>query len=333
MALHPSISARLSLIEGLPSWRETFGDPALQQRLREYRTWEPSPTLPSANTRHESAPGPHGPVPVRIYRPASAPQRPRPALVWVHGGGWISGDLDSNEADWTAREVCARADAVVVSVDYRLAVDGVTYPVPHDDVVAAVRWVRDNSAVLGIDPGRITVGGGSAGANLAAGAVLRLRDDDGRLPAALVLAYPVMHAALPALSPELAEALAKLPRMVRILAEDVVVMTADYLGDTPDAHGYAMPADGVLDGLCPTLLLDAEYDGLRASSEAFAAALRASGVPLRHVTVPGVLHGFLSLPASLEPVDRALTVLAQTVTTTRPVDVDVLPQLPARHRS
>ncbi|MDF3140444.1 MULTISPECIES: alpha/beta hydrolase [unclassified Streptomyces] len=315
MALHPSISARLSLIEDLPSWREALADPAVQPRLQEYRTWEAAPALPSVETSDESIPGPHGPTTVRVYRPPSAPQRPRPGLVWVHGGGWVFGDLDMHEADWTAREVCARADAVVVSVDYRLAVDGVTYPVPHDDVVAGVRWVRENAAVLGIEPARLTVGGASAGANLAAGAVLRLRDDDNWLPATLVLAYATMHSVSPPLAPPLAEAFAPLPRMVRILPKDVTEMTANYLGGTPDPHGYAFPAGAVLDGLCPTLVLDAEYDDLRASSEAFAAALVKSGVPVRHVTVPGVLHGFLNLPSSVEPVDQALAVLAETVAT------------------
>ncbi|MGC0342620.1 alpha/beta hydrolase [Streptomyces sp. SLBN-8D4] len=315
MALHPSIFARLSQIEDLPSWREALADPAVQPRLQEYRTWKAAAALPSVETSDVSIPGPHGPIAVRVYRPPSAPQRPRPGLVWVHGGGWVFGDLDMHEADWTAREVCARADVVVVSVDYRLAVDGVTYPVPHDDVVAGIRWVRENAAVLGIEPARITVGGASAGANLAAGAVLRLRDDDNWLPATLVLAYATMHAVSPPLAPALAEAFAPLPRMVRILPEDVAEMTANYLGDTPDPHGYALPAGTVLDGLCPTLVLDAEYDDLRASSEAFATALVKSGVPVRQVTVPAVLHGFLNLPASLEPVDHALAVLAQTVAT------------------
>ncbi|KOG34591.1 hypothetical protein ADK37_18170 [Streptomyces resistomycificus] len=269
--------------------------------------------MPSVETSDESIPGPHGPIAVRVYRPPSAPQRPRPGLVWVHGGGWVFGDLDMREADWTSRELCARADAVVVSVDYRLAVDGVTYPVPHDDVVAAVLWVRENAAVLGIAPARITIGGASAGANLAAGAVLRLRDDDNWLPTSLVLAYAAMHSVLPPLSPALAEGLAQLPRMVRILPEDVAEMTGNYLGGAPDPHGYALPANGALDGLCPILLLDAEYDDLRASSEAFAAAVVKSGVPVRHVTVPGVLHGFLNLPATVKPVDQALTVLAETV--------------------
>ena len=83
-------------------------------------------------------------------RPTAAGDRP--ALVWLHGGAFVGGDLDMPEADWVARQICDRAGAVVVSVDYRLAVGGVTYPVPHDDTVAAVRWVRDSAADLGIDP-------------------------------------------------------------------------------------------------------------------------------------------------------------------------------------
>ncbi len=77
-------------------------------------------------------------MPVRIYEPPAGERTGRPCLVWAHGGGFLGGDLDMREADWTAREVCVRAGAVVVSVDYRLAVDGVSYPVPHDDTVAAV---------------------------------------------------------------------------------------------------------------------------------------------------------------------------------------------------
>ena len=103
------------------------------------------------DTRDDAAPGPHGPVPVRIYEPAGGGADRGPAWSGLHGGGFLGGDLDMREADWTAREVCARAGAVVVSVDYRLAVDGVCYPVPHDDTVAAVAWVRDNAAALGID--------------------------------------------------------------------------------------------------------------------------------------------------------------------------------------
>ena len=80
MALHPSISGRLSLIEDLPSWRETLADPAVQLRLQEYRTWKAAPALPSVEISDESIPGLHGPIAVRVYRPPSAPQRPRPGL-------------------------------------------------------------------------------------------------------------------------------------------------------------------------------------------------------------------------------------------------------------
>jgi acetyl esterase len=268
------------------------------------------------DVRSESAPGPHGRIPVRVYTPPSSAGTDRPALVWMHGGAFMVGDLDMVEADGVAREVCARADAVVVSVDYRLAVGGVTYPVPHDDVVAAVRWVRDDAAALGVDPTRISVGGASAGGNLAAGATLRLRDDDGWLPTALLLAYTTTHAVVPPLSASLAERMTEVPRLLRFLPEDRAGITRNYRGGPASrADGYAMPANAVLDGLCPVVLLNAEYDDLRASAEAFAAQLAVAGVDVRQVLVPGTLHGFLNIPASLEPVGRALDVMAETVGT------------------
>ena len=152
MPIHPDVAARFPLLDGLTSMREAYGTPAGLAQIRALR-------VVGAGTRHRpssrsgttSAPGPHGPVPVRIYEPPAGERTGRPCLVWAHGGGFLGGDLDMREADWTAREVCARAGAVVVSVDYRLAVDGVSYPVPHDDTVAAVAWVRDNAAALGID--------------------------------------------------------------------------------------------------------------------------------------------------------------------------------------
>src|SRR4051794_23511051 len=150
---------------------------------------------------------------MRVYTPAGDGIA-RPCLVWAHGGGFVGGDLDMREADWTAREVCARAGAVVVSVDYRLAVDGVCYPVPHDDTVAAVAWVRDNAEALGVDAGRIAVGGASAGANLPGGAVLTPRAGDGWLPPALVFVYGVPHPVVPPASPALAAALADLPPLL-----------------------------------------------------------------------------------------------------------------------
>ena len=315
MPIHPDVAARFPLLDGLTSLREAYGTPDGLAQIQRYETWEPEVGPPDVATRDDVAPGPHGPVPVRIY----TPERPSGAgLVWAHGGGFVGGDLEMREADWTAREICARAGAVVVSVDYRLAVGGFCYPVPHDDAVAAVAWTRDNAPALGIDPGRISIGGASAGGNLTAGAALKLRDRDGWVPASLLLAYPALHAAVPAPSSELAAKLAELPPLFQPLAGGGHPLSENYLGGPlSTADGYAFPAHAVLGGLCPTVLVNAEYDNLRASGEAFTAALAVAGVDVRQVTVRGLLHGFLNQPAELEPVGRCLDLMAEVVATSR----------------
>ena len=205
---------------------------------------------------------------------------------------------------------------MVVSVDYRLAVGGVHYPVPLDDVVAAVRWVRDAAADLGVDPERIAVGGASAGGNLAAGAVLRVRDEDGWVPASLIPAYGVFHPMLPQVPAEVDQLLTSVPTLLRFTAEATAGITANYLGAPPEtADGYAMPALADLAGLCPVFMIDAEYDDLRGSEERFAELLAEAGVPLRRHIAPGVMHGFLNLPAEIEPVGEVFELMADVVAT------------------
>jgi acetyl esterase/lipase len=313
--IHPDVAARFPMLDGIVSMREAYGTPKGLERIRAYESWEPEEAPPVVEVRDDVAPGPHGPVPVRVYEPPAGGRTARPCLIWAHGGGFLGGDLDMREADWTAREVCVRAGAVVVSVDYRLAVDGVSYPVPHDDTVAAVCWVRDNVDVLGVDAGRISIGGASAGANLTAGAVLKLRDRDGWLPRTLLFVYGVAHPVVPPPSPAVSAALEELPG---ILAPKVGrrddFLTVNYLGGpVSSADGYAMPALAVLEGLCPVLVLNAEYDDLRPSGEAFTAALAVAGVDVHQVTVRGLLHGFLNQPAELEPVGECLGLIAATV--------------------
>jgi acetyl esterase/lipase len=313
MPIHPSQAAKFHLLEGIESFGQGFADPVTRARLDEFMSIPDGPAPPAVDVRETEAAGPHGPVRVRIYSPVGG-RSDLPGFVWLHGGAFRFGDLDMPEADWTARQVCERAGAVVVSVDYRLCVGGVTYPVPHDDVVAAVRWVRDSAADLGIDPERISLGGASAGGNLAAGAALRLRDDDGWVPAALLLAYTTLHAVVPPPSPSLAPLLEEIPRLLRFLPEDRRSITENYLGGQASrADGYAMPAGAVLEGLCPVLLLNSEYDDLRASAEVFAGQLAVAGVDVRQVLVRGMLHGFLNLHAGIEPVDRALDLMADVV--------------------
>ena len=314
MPVHAGVAARFRYLDGLGSLREAYADPVLIQQIRQFETWQPAQPPPAVHVRDESAPGPHGPVPVRIYAPAGDVPDRAPCLVWLHGGGFIGGDLDMREADWTAREVCAGGGAVVVSVAYRLAVGGVCYPVPHDDTVAAVTWVRDRADDLGVDPARITIGGASAGANLTAGAALKLRDRDGWVPAALVLVYPALHARTPSPSASLAAALAELPPLFRVPAGEGNPLSENYLGGPlSSSDGYAFAAGAILDGLGPTMVLNAEYDHLRASGEAFTAAAALAGVDVRQVMIRGMLHGFLNLPAEVEPVRRCLDLIAGAV--------------------
>src|SRR4051812_18098903 len=210
VAIHPVVASKFHLLEGIESFEKGLADPTTRARLDEFMSITDAPPPPAVDVRNDAASGPHGRIPVRIYTPPGG-GADRPCLVWLHGGTFRMGDLDMPEADWTAREICARAGAVVVSVDYRLCVGGVTYPVPHDDVVAAVRWVRDNALSLGIDGDRISLGVASAGGNLATGAALRLRDDHGWVPAALLLAYTTFHAVVPPPSAVLAPLLSEIP--------------------------------------------------------------------------------------------------------------------------
>jgi acetyl esterase len=305
--IHDELTARFGLLEGIESPMHAMSDPDLDRRMREYME-PPLGPAPDVPTRDLTVDGPHGPVPVRIYGPGSG----GPAFVWIHGGAFMFGDLDMPEADRTAREVCARSGALVVSVDYRLAVGGVHHPVPLDDCVAVVRWVRDAAAVLGIDPGRISLGGGSAGGNLAVAAALRLRDEDGWQPLALVPVYPVLHDVLPEPTPEVAAALGEIPAALRFTPQDTAGINANYLGGQP-ADGYAFPALADLAGLAPTLLVTAEYDDLRSTGESFVVLLQQAGVDVRHVQADGMLHGFLNLSAELAPVDEVLDLMSAAV--------------------
>lgn len=246
-----------------------------------------------ADVRDLDVDGPHGPIPVRVYQPEGSDGH-RPLLVWCHGGAWLGGDLDMPEADATSRELSRRADAVVVSVGYRLAVFGVHYPVPHDDVVAATRWALGRAGDFGAN--RVIIGGASAGANLAAGACLRLRDEGVRL-AGLMMLYPAVHGVMPEPSGELAARLELLPPAAAFAEPIFTAVVENYLGSSAaDADGYAIPALADLTGLPRTLVVNCEYDGLRASGEAFSRALTAAGVEVEEFLATDVLHGHLNSP-------------------------------------
>ncbi|GAA2828246.1 alpha/beta hydrolase fold domain-containing protein [Kribbella solani] len=239
--------------------------------------------------------GPHGDVPARLYR--SPGRLPLAGLVWVHGGAFVSGDLDMPEADWVAGRLAARGIAVL-SLDYRKAKDGVQYPVPSDDVLAGWTWAVEHVDVLGVPVQRLHLGGASAGGNLVAGVTKRLRDGAGRLPTSLVLAYPVVHPELPVDGPVDVAGLEELAGDHYFSPELTRRMTVNYVGGDERllTHPYAFPSNGAVGGQPPVYVMNCEYDSLRASGHAYAVLLAEAGVIVREETLARTQHGALNRP-------------------------------------
>lgn len=292
--LVPLLQERLPILMGLPALGEEPPTEEDMARRELFGAPVPGYTAPEVLISHDEVDGPHGPVPVRIYRRDDGPAPV--GLVWVHGGAFVFGDLDMPEADVVARELVARTGALVVSVDYRLCHGGIHFPVPHDDVHAATVWA---TALPDVPQDRWSVGGGSAGANLAAGVAQRLRDE-GRPPRRVVLQYPVLHDPLPAADPEHEARIESLPPAMRFMPETTAYLNANYLGPNPADVPYAFPGLGDVAGLPPHLITICEYDDLLPSGRRYAEQLADAGVDVELETVLGVPHGHLSFPGLQE---------------------------------
>jgi len=295
---HPLYQARFHLLEGL-NGPDIAYDPDTAERRRAFDAPFGEPVLPEVRTDELDVPGPNGPVPVRIYRRlADQPEVPA-ALVWIHGGGFMYNDLEVPEADHFGRHIADRTGTVVISVDYRLCTDQVHLPVPHDDCYAVYTWVRRNAEALRIDPRRIAVGGGSAGGNLAASVSLHA-GETGQPPWQMLLAYPVLHAELPEPSDSLRNALEVTPPALLFTPETCVRINIHVMGrPLAAATPYDFPAlASDFTKFPPAYIENSEFDDLRASGEAFAAALADAGVDVELVTARGVPHGHLNAVGS-----------------------------------
>ena len=223
---------------------------------------------------------------IRIYTPEGSGTLP--ILVYLHGGGWVIGDVDAY--DPVCRDLCKGAGCIVVSVDYRLAPEH-KFPTPVEDCYAATKWVVGNAAALGGDPARVAVGGDSAGGNLSAAVALMARDRGAPALAFQLLIYPVTNDDLTTGS-------------YRSNAEGYLLTKAGmtwfwdhYLKVASDgANPYASPLRATnLGKLPPALVITAEYDPLRDEGIAYAERLRAAGVKVTHTNYPTAIHGFFSL--------------------------------------
>jgi acetyl esterase len=234
-----------------------------------------------------SVPGPHGPVPVRLY--ASEQGGRRPALLYFHGGGFVFGNLDTHDA--LCRTLARESGAIVISVDYRLSPEH-KFPVAVEDSQAATLWAAANAERLGIDVHRMGVGGDSAGGNLATVIAMRCRDAGGPALAFQVLLYPVTD-----FSTFETESHREFGEGYFLTRSAMDWFSGHYLasGDQkrhPEVSPLLAPD---LTGLPPALVITAEFDPLRDEGEAYAQRLRMAGVPVVVSRYPGMIHGFVSM--------------------------------------
>lgn len=247
----------------------------------------PLPIEAVAHVEDRTIPGPAGAIPVRVYRSASAPT-PAPALVYFHGGGWVIGSLDSH--DGLCRALANKTNAVIVSVDYRLAPEA-RYPAAADDCYAATRWVAEHGAQIGVDGTRIAVGGDSAGGNLAAVVSLMARDRSGPALRHQILTYPVADHDFETPSyRDNAEGFLLTRGAMQWFWDHYVPNRAQ----RDEAYASPLRAEKLV-GLPPATVITAEYDPLRDEGEAYAVRLREAGVATVATRYDGQIHGFVSL--------------------------------------
>ncbi|WP_298458781.1 alpha/beta hydrolase [uncultured Cellulomonas sp.] len=329
MPIDPFFVRRFPMLDGIDLATDAARSPEQDARLAAYRSHPHPYTVPdTVAVSPLTIPGPHGPVAARLLRPRdAAPSEATahargPGVLWLHGGGFAGGSLDAPEAHVVGAELARRAGAVVLTVGYRLAVGGVRHPVPLDDVAAAWDWLVAAAGDLGIDPTRMSIGGTSAGGNLAAAACLRARDRGTARPARMLLAYPALHFPTPALPDAVLAQMREVPVLHRFTDRwESIVRT--YVGRLTDVPHEAMPGHADLTGLPPALVVVAEHDDLRPSGELFARQLLDSGGEATTYLAAGMLHGHLNREPTpeLPEVDRTIDVLADALR--RPVRAPV----------
>jgi acetyl esterase len=223
-----------------------------------------------------------------------------PLLVFYHGGGWMLGTLDTH--DWVCRSIANKANCAVVSVDYRLAPEH-RFPAAYDDALAAVHWVVAQAGTLRIDPARVSVGGDSAGGNLAAAVALALRDEGAIQLWSQILIYPAVDLTMSG------DYYGRFTKDL-ILTDDAVRSSIERYAPDPALRKEwrASPLlASSLKGLPPTLIVLAGYDPLSAAGEAYAARLAQEGTTPTIRRYPGQMHGFLSnarlLPKAYDAID------------------------------
>jgi acetyl esterase len=301
MSLHPQVAALLERMSRspLPPYYEV--PPAVARRLYRDSRASLAPTPPAVESiQLLLAASGAGPVPVRHYRAKGAgSEEILPALMYFHGGGWVIGDLDTH--DVVCRTLANAARCAVFSVEYRKAPES-PFPAAVEDCFAATEYVAGRAAALGCDPGRIAVGGDSAGGNLAAVVALLARDAGRPAIAFQLLIYPATGQQM------------TFPSIERngsgylLTTQAIQYFRGHYLPRAEDWLDWrASPLLAAsLANLPPALVLTAGYDPLLDEGRAYADRLSRDGVQTEYCNYPDMVHGFITMGRELETATAAL---------------------------
>jgi acetyl esterase len=305
MPLDPSAEVMIQLLAEVGMTFTADATPESRRAAMIAATTNPAfPKHPVHDVADRTIPGPEGDIPVRVYTPSDAPALP--LIVWFHGGGWVTGNLDTH--DQVCRLLCDDVGAVVMSVDYRLAPEA-KFPAAAEDCIAAYEWALAHGAELGADGRRVAIAGDSAGGNLAAVVALLARERGLPQPALQLLVYPVTDYEFESMS------MIDNASGYFLEAESMRWFWGHYASTTDDFADWRfspMRADDVT-GLAPAVVITAEFDPLRDQGEAYGRRLRDAGVPCEIMRADGLIHGFFGMhdfmPPGKTPWDTAVAAL------------------------
>jgi len=260
-------------------------------------------TAPMQNVEDRMIDGRGGPIHIRIYHPQTDEKAPLPILVYFHGGGWIMASVEA--LDRATRLMANEANAIVISVDYRLAPEH-SYPAASDDGEDAYLWARNNAVALGGTPDMVAVGGDSAGGHVAINISQRQLLAGKPAPAYQLLYYP---------GTSLPRADASFEKFGKGYGLDQSFINFIIPRVFPGRDENQIARDGLIEplhaqslkGLPPTILSTAGFDILRDSGRTFAERLEAEGVPVHYTNYPSLIHSFLQLTAVIDDADKAAT--------------------------
>jgi len=282
---------------------ETLTPAGARQQMRDIRAALKQPVPPVAEVRALTATGPHGEIPMRLYRGhAAKPGEQQPVVVFFHGGGWVFGDLETH--DNMCRSIAGLADCTVISVDYRLAPES-KFPAAIDDAFAATQWIARNASTLNLDLGRLAVAGDSAGGNLATVVALMAARSGAIRIGFQILLYPATDLGMTHDSYRRAGAQFNLTAAAMRWFREHYLTSADQIEDWRASPLRAKEFVGVP----PTFIVTAGCDPLCDEGEDYARVLEAHGAPVTLRRFPGQMHGFASMAGFLRAADEILAAI------------------------